>query len=175
MSEKAIKQTASSHISIAEQITEGSISIKSIEEFKSILKIFPNDPALHKAYSALLIKKKHPVEAAKSYANATRLFIEAGKILQAIDTKLLQWRIKSPSPRDAKLFYTSLHGTTSYESPLKSFFQRLTYQEMVAFVSKLVKVTATPGKMVKKAGEQEKNLFFITYDRDHSLKFSCGH
>ena len=161
MPEKVMKQRASSHISIAEQITEGSISIKTIKEFRSILKIFPNDPALHKAYSALLIKKKHPAEAAKSYDKAARLFIEAGKILQAIDSKLQQWRIKSPSPREAKLFYSTLHGGTYYESPLKSFFQRLTYQEMVAFVSKLVRVTATPGKMVKKTGEQEKDLFFI--------------
>jgi hypothetical protein len=161
MSEKAIKQNASSHISIAEQITEGSISIKSIKEFKSILKIFPNDPVLHKAYSALLIKKKKPVEAAKFYDKATRLFIDAGKILQAIDSKLLQWRIKSPSPVEARRFYSTLHRGRYNESPLKSFFQRLTYPEMVAFVSKLARVTTTPGKMVKKAGEQEKDLFFI--------------
>ena len=158
---KVTKQSSSSHISIAEQITEGSISIKSIEEFKSILKIFPNDPALHKAYSALLIKKKQSAEAARSYDKATRLFIDAGKILQAIDTKLLQWRIKRPSPAEAKLFYTTLHGGSYNDSPLKTFFQRLTYQEMVAFVSKLARVTATPGKMVKKTGEREKDLFFI--------------
>ncbi len=161
MSGKAIKQNASSHISIAEQIIEGSISIKSIEEFKSILKIFPNDPALHKAYSALLIKEDHAAEAAKSYDKATRLFIDAGKILQAIDSKLLQWRIKSPSPAEARGFYTTLHGGRYHESPLKSFFQRLTYPEMFAFVSKLARVTAIPGKMVKKTGEQEKDLFFI--------------
>ena len=156
-----MKQSASSHISIAEQITEGSISIKSIEEFKSILKIFPNDPALHKAHSDLLIKKKHPAEAAKSYDKAAQLFMDAGKILQAIDSKLLQWRIKSPSPKEARLFYSTLHGGNYYESPVESFFQRLTYQEMVAFVSKLVRVNVTPGKMVKKTGEQEKDLFFI--------------
>ena len=158
---KITKQSASGHISIAEQITDGSISIKSIEEFKSILKIFPNDPALHKAYSALLIKKNQSAEAARFYDKATRLFIDAGKLLQAIDTKLLQWRIKSPSPNEAKLFYTVLHRGRYNDSPLKTFFQRLTYQEMVAFVSKLARVTATPGKMVKKSGEQEKDLFFI--------------
>ena len=158
---KVTKQSSSSHISIAEQITEGSISIKSIEEFKSILKIFPNDPALHKAYSALLIKKRQSAEAARSYDKATRLFIDAGKLLQAIDTKLLQWRIKSPSPNEARLFYTVLHRGRYNESPLKTFFQRLNYQEMVAFVSKLARVTTTSGKMVKKTGEQEKDLFFI--------------
>jgi len=52
-----MKSSLSSHISIAEQIIDGSISINSTEEFKSILKIFPNDPALQKAYSNLLLKK----------------------------------------------------------------------------------------------------------------------
>lgn len=161
MPAKVIKQSVGSHISIAEQITEGSISIKSVDEFKSIIKIFPNDPALHKAYSALLIKNKQPVEAARFYDKATRLFIDTGKILQAIDSKLLQWRIQSPSSEEAQLFYTTLHGGRYNDSPLKSFFQRLTYPEMVAFVSRLARVTAAPGKMVKKSGEQEKDLFFI--------------
>ena len=53
-----MKTSLNSHISIAEQIVDGSITIKSIDEFKSILKIFPNDPALQKAYSNLLKKKQ---------------------------------------------------------------------------------------------------------------------
>ena len=48
--EKTMKSQVNTHISIAEQIIEGSISIKSIEEFKSVLKIFPSDAALQKAY-----------------------------------------------------------------------------------------------------------------------------
>ena len=156
-----MKPSLSTHISIAEQIIDGSITIKSIEEFDSILKIFPNDAALQKAYSSLLKKKKKTNEAAKSYEKAARLFIDAGKILQAIDSKMLQWKIRPPTPQEAQVFYTSLRKGNYYESPLKTFFNRLTYRELVAFVSKLIRVELSPGKMIKKTGDQEKNLYFV--------------
>lgn len=156
-----MKPNLSSHISIAEQIIDGSITIKSVEEFNSILKIFPNDPALQKAYSNLLKKQQKPKAAAKSYDKAAHLFIEAGKILQAIDSKMLQWKIKTPTPQEAQLFYSFLRKGSFYESPLKAFFHRLTYQELVAFVSKLTRLELSPGKMIKKTGDEEKNLYFI--------------
>lgn len=156
-----MKSNSDSPISIAEQIIEGSISIKSIEEFKSILKIFPNDPALQKAYSDLLLKKNLQEEAALSYSRAAQLFIDAGKILQAIDSKLLHWNIRPPSPKEAQLFYSALNAGTYYQTPLKAFFQRLSYREMLAFITKLVRMKVAPGNIVKKTGEQEKDLFFI--------------
>ena len=156
-----MKSNSNNNISIAEQIVEGSISIKSTEEFRSILKIFPNDPALQKAYSDLLFKKNRVDEAAQSYSRAAQLFIDAGKILQAIDSKLLHWNIKPPSPKEAQLFYSALHAGTYYETPLKAFFQRLSYREMVAFITKLVRVKITSGNIVKKTGEPEKDLFFV--------------
>jgi CRP-like cAMP-binding protein len=156
-----MKSKSSSHISIAEQIIEGSITIDSIEEFASILKIFPNDAALHKAYSDLLLKKKHPNKAAKSYGQAARLFIDAGKILQALDSKMLQWKIKPPSSGEVRLFYSALQGGIFYETPSKAFFHRLSFQEMVAIISKLVRVKLSPAKTVKNIGDAENNLFFV--------------
>ena len=156
-----MKTNLNTHISIAEQIIDGSITIKSIEEFKSILKIFPNDAALQKAYSNLLQQKNQPDAAVKSYDRAAQLFIEAGKILQAIDSKMLQWKIKPPAPQEAQLFYSALRKGSYYESSLKTFFNRLTYPEMVSFVSKLIRTELSPGKMIKKAGEEEKDLYFV--------------
>lgn len=156
-----MKPNLDSHISIAEQIIDGSITIKSIEEFNSILKIFPNDAALQKAYSNLLKNKNRSEAAAKSYDKAAHLFIDAGKMLQAIDSKMLQWKIKSPTPQEAQLFYAFLRKGSYYESPLKAFFHRLAYPELVAFVSKLVRLDLSPGKMIKKTGDQEKNLYFV--------------
>ena len=156
-----MKLNLSSHISVAEQIIDGSITINSIDEFKSILKIFPNDPALQKAFSNLLNKEKRIEEAAKSYDRAAQLFIDAGKLLQAIDSKMLQWKIKPPTPREAQLFYTTLQQGSYYESPLKKFFHRLSYQELVAFVSKLGRMELSPGKMIKKTGDLEDNLYFV--------------
>ena len=81
--------------------------------------------------------------------------------MQAIDSKLLHWNIKPPSPKEAQLFYSALHAGTYYETPLKAFFQRLSYREMVAFITKFVRLKIGPGKIVKKTGEEEKDLFFI--------------
>lgn len=156
-----MKPNLSTHISVAEQIVDGSITISSIEEFKSILKIFPNDPALQKAYSTLLDKKRHAEAAAESYDKAAKLFIEAGKLLQAVDSKMLRWKIKPPTPQEAQLFYATLHQGNYYESPLKTFLHRLSYQELVAFVSKLIRLELSPGKMIKKAGDPENNLYFV--------------
>ncbi|MGD9151780.1 MAG: cyclic nucleotide-binding domain-containing protein [Desulfobacterales bacterium] len=156
-----MKSNLKSHISIAEQIVEGSLIIKTVSEFRSILKIFPNDPALQKVFSDLLLKHKHRDEAARSYAKAAQLFTEAGKFLQAIDCKLLQWRIKPPAPKEARLFHTNLQKSNSNETPLKTFFQRLSYPELMSFVPKLVHQRLTPGRLVKKTGDPENNLYLV--------------
>ncbi len=156
-----MKQNLNSHISIAEQIIDGSLIIKTVAEFKSILKIFPDDPALQKVFSDLLIKQKHQDEAAKSYAKAAQLFSEAGKFLQVIDCKLLQWRIKPPTPKEAKQFHANLQESNINESPLKTFFQRLSYQELMTLIPKLVHQRLAPGKLIKKTGDSENNLFLV--------------
>jgi hypothetical protein len=156
-----MKPNSKSHISIAEQIVEGSLIIKTVSEFRSILKIFPNDPALQKVFSNLLIKQNHRDEAARSYAKAAQLFTEVGKFLQAIDCKILQWRIKPPTPKEARIFYTSLQKDSFSETPLKTFFQRLSYQELMSFVSKLVHQRLSRGKLVKKTGDPEIFLYMV--------------
>ena len=144
-----------SHISIAEQIVDGSLIIKTVAEFKSILKIFPNEPALQKVFSDLLLKQNQQAEAAKSYAKAAQLFTEAGKLLQMIDCKLLQWKFKPPTPKEARLFYNNLKKSDFDETPLKTLFQRLTYQELISLVAKMVHRRLAPGKLIKKAGDRE--------------------
>jgi hypothetical protein len=74
---------------------------------------------------------------------------------------MLQWKIKPPTPQEAQLFYSFLRKGSYYESPLKTFFQRLTYQELVSFVSKLIRVELSSGKMIKKTGDDEKDLYFV--------------
>ncbi|MDX1707269.1 MAG: cyclic nucleotide-binding domain-containing protein [Desulfobacterales bacterium] len=156
-----MKQNLNSHISIAEQIVDGSLFIKTVAEFKSILKIFPDDPALQKVFSDLLIKHHHQEEAAKSYAKAAQLFSAAGKFLQAIDCKLLQWRIRPPTPAEARRFHADLQEGDFNESPMKTFFQRLSYQELMTLIPKLVHQRLAAGKLIKKAGDLENNLYLV--------------
>ena len=74
---------------------------------------------------------------------------------------MLQWKIKSPTPQEAQLFYSFLREGSFYESPLKTFFHRLTYPELLAFVSKLIRLDLSPGEMIKKTGDREKDLYLV--------------
>ena len=70
-----MKNQISKHISIAKHIVDGSLTIDSVKEFRSILRIFPNDPALHRVYADLQTRKKSFKVAAASYRKAATLYI----------------------------------------------------------------------------------------------------
>ncbi len=151
-----------SQISIAAQIVDGSIKIDSIEEFENILKLFPDDPELHRVYSDLLIKKKMSDASGQSYGKAARLFIDSGMMLQAIVSKSLQWKIIPPADlNEARYFFSELKKGSYHESPLNTFFNQLSYPAMLALLYSFVKVRLPAGKIVKKNGEGENELFFI--------------
>ena len=88
---------------MAEQISGNSIKINSMQEFNELIEDFPDDPAIHKAHADFLIKKKSSDKTALSYSKAAALYLKSGKLLPAVLTKLLQWRIKSPVLQDAQL------------------------------------------------------------------------
>ena len=75
---------------IVEQINKGFINVDSVSEFKGLLKDFPEDPALHKAFADLLLKKGSLEEAALSFGQATALYLKSKKLLPAVVTKILQ-------------------------------------------------------------------------------------
>lgn len=151
-----------SQISIAAQIVDGSIKVDSIEEFDNILKLFPDDPELQRVYSDLLTKKKMPDIAAESYGKAANLFIESGMMLQAIVSKSLQWKINRPSDlNEARHFFSMLRKGNYPKTPLNAFFSQLSYPAMMSILYSLTKARLTAGKIVKKNGEGEKDLFFV--------------
>ena len=83
--------------SIVNQIIDGSITIDSIGEFQSMLKIFPGKPPLHRALAELLVKRKSFAAAAEYFDKTATSFIESGFVLQAVVAKMLQWQIVKPS------------------------------------------------------------------------------
>jgi CRP-like cAMP-binding protein len=147
--------------SIPEHIIDGSIAIDSIEAFGSILKQFPDIPALKKKYADLLFKQNLLDLAAKSYGEAALLFMESGKMLQALVSKKLQWLIKPPPNKEIHQFLSALSQKNFEESPLKQFFDKLSPREMLAVISGLVRVRLIAGKTVLKAGDKETDLYFI--------------
>ncbi len=147
--------------SIPEHIIDGSIGIDSIEAFGSILKQYPNHPGLLKKYSDLLLRLDLHDLAAKSYGEASRLFIASGNLLQAVVAKKLQWLIKPPPNKDIYNFLSVLGRGRFVDSPLKLFLDKLSDGEKLAVISSFVRTRIIAGKTLKKAGDKEIDLYFV--------------
>ena len=147
--------------SIPEHIIDGSILIDSVEAFKSILKQYPENAALLKAYSDFLTKNNLFDLAAKSYCEASKLYVKEGKILQAIVSKKLEWRIKRAEDKEISHFLDSLKTGHFKEIPLKVFFNRLGHQEMLEVITSFVRARLPAGSIIKKKGDDEDNLYFV--------------
>ena len=155
------KKTLTGDKSIPDHIIDGTIVIDSVEAFKSILKQFPDDAHLLKAYSDFLAKNNLLDLAAKSYGDAAKLFVKTGKILQAIVSKKLQWRIQPAEQEEVRQFLDLLKSESFKEIPLKVFFNRLTREEILAVINSFVRARLPAGKIVKKKGDHEDNLYFV--------------
>ena len=149
-------------LSIAAQIIDGSIKIDSTSEFETVLQIFPNDPALLRAHGDFLIVQHMADAAARSFGKAAKLFIDSGMILQAIVSKSLQWKISPPlDSNEIKQFFSTIKEAGYHETPVNAFFDKLEYQALVAMLFPLVKIRLPAGRIVKKAGDEEKYLYLV--------------
>jgi len=164
MSESQVKSGNTSLMekkSIPEHIIDGSIVIDSIDAFRSILQQFPRHPSLLKKYADLLFRRDLLDLAAKSYGEASRLFIEAGQMLQSLVSKKQQWLIKPPDKEDIRLFLTKLAQGKFQPAPIKVFLERLSPRQVLAVMTGFVRVRLLAGKIVRKAGSRETDLYFI--------------
>jgi len=147
--------------SIISNIIDGSITIDSVAEFENLLKAVPNDPDLHRVFADLLKKEKSSEAAADEYANAARLFIKAGSMLQAIAAKSREWQILKPSGHEEQTFYSSLCKIRSKDRAMKDFFIKMTCTEMTVFMNLLTLQFFPAQKTIKRFGDEEKNLYFV--------------
>ena len=147
--------------SIIEQISNGSIRINSTKEFERLLKLFPSDPKLLKVYADLLSKEKFFDSALKLYRRAAILFIDSGSMIDAIASKIRQWKIETATYHDVQLFLAALNEANFSRSPLNIFFERLSNPEKFTIMRQFDIIKLTADQMVSKAGERENNLNFI--------------
>jgi CRP-like cAMP-binding protein len=147
--------------SIPEHIIDGTIVIDSIEAFSSILKQFPNHPALLKKYADLLFRQELLDLAAKSYGEAARLYINSGHMLQAVVAQKQQWLIKPPSKKEIHLFLSTLKQGNFRSAPLEMLFNKLSPKEILAIISGFVRVRLFAEKTIRKAGDLETDMYFI--------------
>jgi CRP-like cAMP-binding protein len=156
-----MKGHLSKQISIARHIVDGSITIDSVKEFQGMLQIFPNDPALHRAYADLLVRKQLFEAAVQSYHQAAKLYTVAGLLLQAVVCQVLKWRIHPPNDAQTQKFWEIFHKSKYHEIPTNTFLAGLSHSELVAVMNGMQLLRLTAGKTVNKIGDEENALYFI--------------
>jgi CRP-like cAMP-binding protein len=156
-----LNEAAHLQSSIVSQIIDGSISIDSIGEYQSMLKIFPDNPYLHRALADLLVRRRSFAAAADYYDKTAALFIQSGMVLQAVVAKKLQWQIVNPDLQAIKQFYHALLEKNPRTTPLRMFFAGLSFHELTALITRLERFILPAGKVVKKFGDVEANLYMV--------------
>ena len=159
-------------ISIAEDIKSGFFSIDSLEDFKHVLKQFPDDPSLCRSFSDMLAENNLPSGAATSYDKAADLFLKRGQSLQAIVAKTLQWKTYKPSYREAQLFFSALRGSFLIDSPLNAHLKKLSNPEILAIMENAAIVRYPAGHIEQKVGDSEDNLYFVVSGQLKKTSFS---
>ena len=146
--------------SVVNRIIEGSITIDSVEEFKDLLKAFPNNPRLHRVFADRLLEEKS-INAAEEYKTAAKLFIEAGMPLQAITCKIFEWRIIKPSKEEGLAFHSALFECNPQNIEVQKLFTKLAYEEMIALMAKMDPHHYPANTLLRKFGDEENELCFV--------------
>ena len=82
-------------------------------------------------------------------------------MIDAVVSKIRQWKTAKPSFQDARLFFSALHEADFSKSPLNIFFKKLSIPEMFAIMMLFDVIELPAGQMLSIAGEREKDLNFI--------------
>lgn len=154
-----------------QQINKDFLNVDSVSEFNELLTDFQEDPALHKAYADLLLKQNSSDEAALSYGKSAALYLKSGKLIPAVNTKILQWRIKSPAYQDTQLFLSALNDSSLPETPLMVFFKNLSIPELLAVLNCMEGVQLPAGQLIYKIDNVQENLYFIVSGKVREIRY----
>ena len=157
--------------SITEQIANGPIRVNSAKEIGKLLKLFPSDPKLIKSYADLLLKENLFESAKRLYRKAAILYTCSDSMIDAIVSKIRQWRIAKPTYQDARLFFAALHEANFTKSPINYLFSKLSIPETYATMMLFDVIQLPVGEVVIKAGEREKDLNFIVQGKFKKTTF----
>ncbi len=147
--------------SIVKHIIDGSIKIHSITEFVSILKIFPDNPALLSVFGDFLVRNKQFSAAAKSYRKASNLYMDSGMVLAAILMRIQEQGIGKSSNKQTDFIYATLRKPNLNNSPVHHFFKNLSYSETIAFADLIARVHLPANRMIGTAEDPDNCLYFI--------------
>ena len=147
--------------SIMQRVLDGTLAVDSVEEFKEILKIYPEDPLLQRKYADLLMDKSLLEEAQAAFRQASKLFIDQEMNLQAIVAKILQWSIQKPDHEAGRQFQKRLNEKGAQHTPLQRFWSNMSYGELVTLMLRLVRVKLSTGQKIACVDEPANDIYFV--------------
>ncbi|MGD9248991.1 MAG: PilZ domain-containing protein [Desulfobacteraceae bacterium] len=147
--------------SIMQRVLDGTLAVDTVDEFKEILDIYPDDPLLQRKFADLLIKKSRLDEAVEAFDRTSRLFIDVGMNLQAIVAKILQWSIQKPTHDKGRQFQKLLSRKGAQYNPLQCFWANMSYAELIAIMTRLVRVQLPAGKKIACIDEPADDIYFV--------------
>ena len=143
------------------RVLDGSLVIDSVREFRGMLKDFPEDPWLHKAFSDLLVRKRSVQAGAQFYEKSSQLYVKAGKLAPAVLCRLLQWQIRKPTVAEHQAFWEDLQAGAFPQSRAAELFKGLSASELYSLMAIMKRVPLADGEAVRKIGDEENALFII--------------
>lgn len=146
---------------IPEYIIDGSISVDSLEAFARILKEFPGRPELLRMHAERLAAGHFQAAAVQQYEEAARLFLEAGRLLQAWVAKTSQWQLQRPSRDQLVEFHRVLESTPHNGAPVDGFLQNLKPIERMAVFARSRRICAPAGEDILNAGKHYADLHLV--------------
>ncbi|MBU0481585.1 MAG: cyclic nucleotide-binding domain-containing protein [Proteobacteria bacterium] len=150
-----------SHIQIIDQLTLGLSSLSSLDDYKKLIKEFPNEPRLYRLLADYLSSKKAFIEASKTYRKTYHLFMQQGMSLQAIAALMCTWSIVKPSPYDLRSLHSRLKRKDSHTSAIAECFAKMSYPELVDVLSLVNLELYNSGEYVKKTGSPDDALYLV--------------
>jgi len=144
-----------------DHILKKDIVLNSSEIWHELLNKYPDEPGLIRVYADQLKKNGDLDGAAGLYSKAAKLFLGKGKVSAAIALKKKQWRVSTPTKAEVKKFLLNLKQVALDDTPFKSFFCQLNYQEFIALFSTFTTIYLPPNHTVKKVGDLEDSLYFV--------------
>lgn len=150
-----------SALSILEGLIRGSITITTMEDFRTVLAEYPDNPFVNRLVADFLKKDASFSNAIKRYQKTYRLFVADGETLHAIAALLELWEIVKPAPYEFRSLHSQLRRQDSHNSLLDECFATMSYQELRATLSHLKKIRVKADELVLQQGEPEESLYFV--------------
>jgi hypothetical protein len=147
--------------SIMQRVLDGTLAVESVEEFKEILAIYPDDALLFRKYADLLLKNNCLPDAVEAFDQAARLFIDQGMNLQAIVAKILQWGIEKPTHQQGQQFHRLLSKKGVQYPPLQRLWANMHYPELVTVMLRLVRIRLSAGDKITGVDDPANEIYFV--------------